>query len=632
MVASVAGPLVEGLMRVLEWVVRARRPRAPRPVDMLADLLAKEVSVQWDREATERMLVNPAPIPVCWSLSELMVTGPLKAAIRSADAPSAFPPLPGQHQVTEADLRAGGGRRELFAVYAGIASGRVVVLGAPGAGKTGSAVLLVRDALEHREGLEDTRRARVPVPVLLTAYGWDPVNRSARDWLVDQLIESHPRLFGHRGGRTEAEALVDDKAVALVLDGLDEMDTARLPVALAAMRDARFRVVVLTRGEDMTKAADVEWLTGAAALQLREVTGPKGAEYLHRAPTRPPPEEWPTLLTHLRDNPDSVLTRGLSTPLALTLIRDTYRRGDDLHELLTTDWRTTEDLERYLIARVLPAAYTRRSGQPALPYGKTQAEQVLAFLARATKGNRDLAWWQIPQWVPARPRILASMLASGLLGAALSGLVFLLGGLVLMLVYLLLKVVPALPHGVRRSLWTELGANLLIGLAFGSGVGFPLGIGFGHGRHAPKRVRNWRDISWRSVRAAGLGYGLVAVLAGILVVALAASLTATPDLLVVNLVFDLVGGLSIGLTLGLSGWRGEGQGSPQELVTSRHTDRLFGLVAELVLGLAAGVMAVRWFHLGLVSGLTVGLAALLVFSLNSRLAGGAIAGLAVGSA
>ncbi|MEO7194443.1 MAG: hypothetical protein ABIZ05_06415, partial [Pseudonocardiaceae bacterium] len=397
MVASIAGPLVEGLFRVLAWMVRARRPRAPRPVDTLADLLAKEVFLQWDHEATERMLVNPAPIPVRWSLSELTVGGPMEAVVGDPEASAEFPPLPGQRRVTEADLRAGGGRRELFAVYAGIASGRVVVLGAPGAGKTGSAVLLVLDALKHRDGVEDTRRARVPVPVLLTAYGWDPVNCSVRDWLVDQLIESYPRLFGHRGGRTEAEALVDDRAVALVLDGLDEMDDARRPAALGALRDARFRVVVLTRGTEMVQAADVEWLTGAPALQLREVTGPEGAEYLHRARTGPPPEEWPTLLTHLRECPDSVLTRGLSTPLALTLIRDTYRRGDDLSELLTTDWSTPEDLERYLIARVLPVAYTRRPGRPAPPYGKTQAEQVLAFLARQMGGARNLAWWQIPQ-------------------------------------------------------------------------------------------------------------------------------------------------------------------------------------------------------------------------------------------
>jgi hypothetical protein len=623
------------LGRVVEGVWRARRPLAPRPVGMLADLLANAVLEQWRQEAAERRLLTPAPIPISWSLSELAVTGPVEAAVGDPETAPAFPPLPGQSRVTKEHLRVGAGRRELFAVYAGIASGRVMVVGAPGAGKTGSAVLLVLDALEYRKGLEDTGRARVPIPVLMTTYGWDPVNCPVRDWLVDRLITFYPRLFARRGGRAEADALVAAGAVALVLDGLDEMDAALLPAALGALNDAPFRVVVLTRNEEMVQAAGVAWLIGAIALQLRDVTGPQGAEYLHRARTGPPPSGWTSLLTHLRENPDSVLTRGLSTPLALTLIRDTYPPGDDVSGLLTTDWTTADDLKRYLITRVLPAAYTHRPGRPAPRYNQAQAEQTLAFLARQMKQDdtRDLAWWQIPRWVPATPRVLASMLATALLGATLSGLVF-------VLVFLLLKVAPTLLHGLPQDLWTGLGAGLLEGLAFGFGVGLPLGIGFGRGDREPKRVRNWRAISWRAVLTAVLTAGLVSGPMTKLLFVLSIDPTAIPDHPVVNLVVklvgglavSLVGGLAIGLTFGLSGWHGEGQSSPQHLVKSWRNDRLFGFLAGPALGLAAGVVAVRSFHLGLVSGLVVGFAALLVFRFMSRLAGGLVAGLAVESA
>jgi hypothetical protein len=275
-VDAVAGPLIRILGDVLQGVWRARRPPAPRPVGMLADLLGKAVLEQWRQEAAERMLLTPAPIPVGWSLSERAVTGPVEAAVGSADVAPAFPPLPGQSRVTEEQLAVGGGRRELFAVYAGIASGRVVVLGAPGAGKTGSAVLLVLDALEHREGLEDTQRARVPVPVLATAYGWDPVSCPVRDWLVARLIVSYPRLFAQRGGRAEAEALVATGAVALVLDGLDEMDVARRPAALRALSDAPFRVVVLTRGEEMVRALVRRGWSGPSRSSCATLPAPKG--------------------------------------------------------------------------------------------------------------------------------------------------------------------------------------------------------------------------------------------------------------------------------------------------------------------------------------------------------------------
>lgn len=151
--------------------------------------MAYAVRVQWREAATERVLLVPAPIPVGWSLSKLPV-GPVEAAVGDPNVAPAFPPLPGQCRVTEEDLRVGGGRGELFAVYAGFASGRVVVVGAPGAGKTGSAVLLVLDALEHRDHVED--RTRVPVPVLFTARGWDPVSCPVQDWLAARLAGTYP--------------------------------------------------------------------------------------------------------------------------------------------------------------------------------------------------------------------------------------------------------------------------------------------------------------------------------------------------------------------------------------------------------------------------------------------------------
>ncbi|MGH3996165.1 MAG: hypothetical protein ACRDTJ_01720, partial [Pseudonocardiaceae bacterium] len=152
---------------------------------------------------------------------------------------------------------------------------------------------------------------------------------------------------------------------------------------------------------------------------MHDVTGSEAADYLQRARTGPTPSGWAQLLRELREHPDSVLTRTLTNPLALTLVRDTYRAADDLSALLdTTPYRSREDIEQHLIARVLPDAYTPRPGRPPPRYSLTQAEQALAFIAGQMKQDhtRDLAWWRIPRWSPAAPRILASMLACGLLG------------------------------------------------------------------------------------------------------------------------------------------------------------------------------------------------------------------------
>lgn len=592
-VLALAGAVVS----VLAWLRRVRRPVDPRPLNTLACLLAQGVHGQWRKAATERVLLTPAPIPVRWSLSSLPVTGDLTATL---DGP--FNPLPGLTAVTEGQMRAGGGRRELFAVYAGLASGRIVVVGAPGSGKTGSAILLLLDALEHREQVDDTNRARIPVPVLFTAHGWDPTTCSVGNWLADQLATTYP-MFQHRGGQVEAAALVAAGAVALILDGFDEMNEAARPAALQALSDAAFRVVVLTRGQEMLQATGDAWLVGAAALRLHDVAGPEGADYLQRARTGPPPSGWSQLLTHLREYPGSVLASGLSTPLPLSLIRDTYGAADDVSELL--DARicgTADDLEQHLITRVLPVAYTPRPGRSKPRYSLPQATQVLTFIARQMNHDhtRDLAWWDIPRWTPTSPRILVSTLAGGLVGGLLGGLAF-----------LLLSVQSGFAAGIVGVL-----VDMLLGFAVGLGIGLPFGLRYGRGGRAPKRVKNWRAIRLRLVLTAGLVYGLAGGFASGVAIVLANQLMArflAPSSLMYRPATLLLFGLMFGLLLVPVSGLIEGEGRSQEPGKIWRNGGVFGLV----LGLLGLVIALTDGY-----GLQVGLISFLLFGLVGGLMGG----------
>lgn len=143
------------------------------------------------------------------------------------------------------------------------------------------------------------------------------------------------------------------------------------------------------------------WLVGAVAVHLHDVSA---ADYLQRARTGPPPSGWTELLTHLRTHPSGVPARALSTPLTLTLLRDTYQPGDDVGELLDpTRYSATETIEQHLIARVLPAAYAHRPGRPQPRYTERQARHTLTFIAQRLGTTRDLAWWHIPTWTPPFP-------------------------------------------------------------------------------------------------------------------------------------------------------------------------------------------------------------------------------------
>jgi hypothetical protein len=126
------------------WIVYLAKKRQPGGADQgqtLADSLAREVKKQWDKEAQKRELLQPIPVP--WKGSTRKLTGPISAAIGS----SQFLPLPDLPAVGPEQLR-GGEIFDLHAVYGGLGSGRLVIVGPPGSGKTGAAILLIRAALD----------------------------------------------------------------------------------------------------------------------------------------------------------------------------------------------------------------------------------------------------------------------------------------------------------------------------------------------------------------------------------------------------------------------------------------------------------------------------------------------------
>jgi hypothetical protein len=588
------------------YLARVRRPgdrSRQRSIDEAADLLARAVRDQWTGAAAERRL-QPELIPVQWARSAQPVTGPVSAAVGSRQ----FPPLPGLAAVRQAQVRKGG-LGDLHALYGGLGSGRMVIIGAPGSGKTGAAIVLVLDALKHREQVPVKDRPLVPVPVLFTLHGWNPNTERAGDWLIAQLQQTYPFLAG-TGGAAGAAALLGAGRVAVILDGLDEIPDELRPVALRALsQQAAFRIVVLTRSAEMAAAARRSFLEGSVAVELQDVGPLAAAGYLARVQRDPPPHGWDELTGRLRHAPDSPLAKALSNPLTLTLVRDTYRDAD-AGELLgfcdaAGDGLSREDVEDYLLDRVLPIAYTARPGEAPPRYELQVAQRTLTYMAVRMNqdGARDLAWWHIPAWTPRIPRIIAGGLVTGLGFGLLGGLI----GLILS------------PNLAQTGSVIGLGSGLVAGLVAGLGArgGGP------PGRMAPLR---WRQLFSRS----SLLTGLVAGLVGWLVFGLAAGLFAG---LQQGAEFGLFFGLAAGLLAGLASGIGESTAGPSARVALLQLRQLFspsslltGLVALLGFGLAAVLLSGRieepsrravgvdllfgllvWFVFGLVAALSTGL-------------------------
>ena len=527
---------------------------------------------QWSRAALERQLVQPEPIPVRWMSSSRPLAGPVSAAVESRQ----FPPLPGLARLTPGQLRSGQ-LQDLYAVYGGLGSGRVVLVGGAGSGKSGAAILLVLDALKHRARLPAADRQLVPVPVLVTVHGWDPGTERIGPWLAARLQQTYP-LFAGKRGLGDAAELVRAAKVAVILDGLDEISEHLRPAALRALSNqADFRVVVLSRGDEMAAAASQEFLHGAIALELRDVDPAIAADYLARVQRDPPPAGWGELISRLRRAPESPIARALSLPLTLTLIRDTYRGGNDVGELLgfcdaAGQAASRQDIEDYLLDRVLPAAYAPLPGEVPPRYQLQAAQLALGYIAArmSQAGSRDLAWWRIAGWAPAVPRVIATGLVFGFM--------FLLGGGPV----LALIAVP------------------VAGLAytFGGEVA----------RRSPRRMAplRWRHLLSRSSLAKGPAFALAGALFGGVIFWLAVGFRSG---LMVGLVAAIGAGLAGILADGLSQPAADDT-SPLTPPASWRRDQAFGLVIGLILGVSIGlglglVLTVR--HLaGLLGGLVFG--------------------------
>lgn len=589
------------------WEARSRNVAVATEaaeVARLADLLAGAVKEQWTRAAADRELLQLEPIAVRWRKASAAVAGPVSSAVGSRR----FPPLPGLPAVDQRRLR-GGRVSDLHAVYGGLGSGRLMITGAPGAGKSGAAVLLVLAAIRHREQVPDAERQRVPVPVMFTLHGWDPYAQRLQDWLTVRLRQTYS-LFAGKAGAQNAAGLLAAGRLAVILDGLDEIPGQLRAVALRALsQQAGFRLVVLARSAEMAAAAPYGLLEGAAALELQDIDAVTAASYLTQVQLDPAPGGWRELTDHLRRAPDSPIARALSSPLTLTLVRDTYRDGDDIRELLELcgspgHLTPSEAITDHLLDRVLPAAYARRPGDPPPRYELEAARRALAQVAARMQqdGSRDLLWWRIRDWVPAFPRICVSGLAFGLaagiacgfavtavfgLACALTAAVMFsflawfrdvspseLGPRPMSQVFGSSSILSGLGAGIPAGLViglpvafsAGLPAGLAVGLTFGLAVGLAVGI---FGVFSESRTDDAAALSpqasWRNGRTVGLAAGLAAgLIAGI----------------AVGLADGLEGAFAVGLAAGtvvmLALWR------------SAQLTPMFGHLGGIVIGLTAG--------------------------------------------
>lgn len=154
------------LMAVGAWWWKGRQRSAvrvttPEQVAAAADRLADLMTARWRQEATARRIITPAPATVRWRWAADGITVPRPEVTRFPAPGTGPPPLPGFEE-PGALLESGVVTRLHDEVYARLPHGRLVLLGGPGAGKTGAMILLLLAGLDRRASLSSEQRANSP--------------------------------------------------------------------------------------------------------------------------------------------------------------------------------------------------------------------------------------------------------------------------------------------------------------------------------------------------------------------------------------------------------------------------------------------------------------------------------------
>ncbi|QBR04595.1 NACHT domain-containing protein (plasmid) [Streptomyces sp. S501] len=256
----------------------------------------------------------------------------------------------------------------LVDAYAALPGGRLVVTGAAGAGKTVLAIELALLLLERR-------RPEQPVPVRLTLVDWDP-GTPLEEWLVRQVSD----VYGVRP--RAAQALVAQRLVLPVLDGLDEMDgTAGSSDRATRAMDQINRyhgprgvtpLVVTCRTSTYERVShDHGGLVSAAVAKVEELDTSQIRDYLEQALAARSEGErraWAEVIDDLHLLPAGAL----ATPWRLYLATTVYSGGRDPRELLALT--TQEDIDRMLVERLIPVAIA------ATPHRRYDAERIQRWL------------------------------------------------------------------------------------------------------------------------------------------------------------------------------------------------------------------------------------------------------------
>jgi hypothetical protein len=297
--AAELGPLVQSIAQVLGSPPlppppprRAEKPHADSRAQRNRDHMLAQVQRFWIEGVLERSIHDVAKIGLEIKMKPDAVENPWDSIFQQPDR-LPEPVAPGTPPGNAFDS----------------AGGALLVLGAPGAGKTTFLLELARDLIGRA-----TRDPSYPIPAVFNLSSWATRRQPLDEWLIREMRDRYnvPEKIG--------KAWLAKDALLPLLDGLDEVAADHRDACVDALNDFHRRfpltqLAVCSRTEEYNALASR--LCFPAAIMLQPLTRAQIGEYLERGG-----EALAGVRRALSD--DETVWELLDTPLMLSIVALTY--------------------------------------------------------------------------------------------------------------------------------------------------------------------------------------------------------------------------------------------------------------------------------------------------------------------
>lgn len=527
-------------------------------------ILLEKVQNYWVKGVLEGALAGARLIEI----DKLPLPGQVDNPLQISDQPTAGGPLK-TSQVFEENQRA------------------LLIMDGAGSGKTVSLLTLACD-LAERAGQDPLQ----PVPVILNLASWSRNQPSLADWAVEEinLLYQIPTKIGRQW--------LENGALALLLDGLDEVEPGHLPACVEAIN--RFRqefgllaLAVCCRTDAYQAVSARLRLGGAAALQ--PLNDEQVEQYLVSLELGSQ-----AIRQVLRD--DENLRSLAHSPLMLQTLRLAYQ-GLPAGSLSGPQLDDPGERRLLLVKTFVERAFSGGGGETVGPVQRERVTHLLAWLAKNLRSQNASGFWieQLqPGWL-ARPvqRWVYYLLSRGLVG--------------LMIGVVLAGTAEVAGTPAGRAVY--LLACALAGLLIGALDAF---------RAASPRFRGLPGSAWLSQAVYSLAVGLIA--GGVVWWSFARVLALGPESL------RLAGGIALafGLAMGVAGWQPDARVDIRaaEALTWSFRESRRGILPGLLLAVGAvlvtGLIFARsnplgvWLPFGGVYGVLAWLGMVVIFGLRGK--------------